>query len=52
MVLDSRITLAEKSLKDKTRESEELMARGLPYITALNDQTILLRDGDVMAHLL
>jgi type IV secretion system protein VirB4 len=49
MVLDSRITLAEKSLKDKTRESEELMARGLPYITALNDQTILLRDGDVMA---
>lgn len=49
MVLDSRITLAEKSIKETARENEELLARGLPYITALNDQTILLRDGDVMA---
>ncbi|MGB7337000.1 MAG: DUF87 domain-containing protein [Salaquimonas sp.] len=49
MVLDSRKSLAEKSLYDPGREHEELLVRGLPYITALNDQTILLRDGDVMA---
>jgi len=49
MVLDSRITLAEKSLVESTRAAEELLVRGLPYITAIDDQTILLRDGDVMA---
>lgn len=49
MVLDSRITLAEKSLREPAREAEELLVRGLPYITAVNDQAILLRDGDVMA---
>lgn len=49
MVLDSRETLAEKSVKDSGRETEELLARGLPYITAVDDQTILLRDGDLMA---
>ncbi|MCP4936173.1 MAG: type IV secretion system DNA-binding domain-containing protein [bacterium] len=49
MVLDSRVTLAEKSAKDPTRETEELLARGLPYITTIDDQTILLRDGDLMA---
>lgn len=49
MVLDSRATLAERSLREPSRESEELLARGLPYITAVDDQTILLRDGDVMA---
>lgn len=49
MVLDSRATLAEKSVQDGGRETEELLARGLPYISAVDDQTILLRDGDVMA---
>lgn len=49
MVLDSRSTLAEQSVREPGRESEELLARGLPYITAIDDQTILLRDGDVMA---
>ncbi len=49
MVLDSRATLAERSVKDPRREGEELLARNLPYITAIDDQTILLRDGDVMA---
>ena len=49
MVLDSRQTLAEKSLREPGREGEELLARGLPYVTAIDDKTILLRDGDVMA---
>jgi len=49
MVLDSRQTLSEKSVREEGREEEELLARGLPYITAIDDQTILLRDGDVMA---
>jgi type IV secretion system protein VirB4 len=49
MVLDSRATLAEQSVKEHGRQSEELLARELPYITATDDQTILLRDGDVMA---
>ncbi|MFK7844046.1 MAG: hypothetical protein AB8G77_02005 [Rhodothermales bacterium] len=49
MVLDSRISRSQKSLRDPSRENEELLARGLPYITAIDDQTILLRDGDVMA---
>ena len=49
MVLDSRSSLAERSVVETGRESEELLARGLPYISAIDDQTILLRDGDVMA---
>ncbi len=49
MVLDSRVSLSERSLKEQGREQEELMARSLPFISALDDQTILLRDGDVMA---
>lgn len=49
MVLDSRLSLSEKSVKEQVRESEELLVRGLPYITAIDDQTILLRDGDIMA---
>ncbi|MCG8606022.1 hypothetical protein MJD09_13660 [bacterium] len=49
MVLDSRTTLAEKSVREAGRDGEELLARGLPYITSIDDQTILLRDGDVMA---
>lgn len=49
MVLDNRPTLSEKLVEDTTREAEELLARGLPYITAIDDQTLLLRDGDVMA---
>ncbi len=49
MVLDSRTTLAEQSLHESARETEELLVRALPYITAVDDQTILLRDGDVMA---
>ena len=48
-MLDSRTSLAEKSLREPQRETEELLVRGLPYISAINDQTILLRDGDVMA---
>jgi len=49
MVLDSRVTLAETSLADPKRDAEELLARSLPYVTTIDDQTILLRDGDVMA---
>lgn len=49
MVLDSRRSLSEKSLAEQNRDAEELLVRGLPYITAIDDQTILLRDGDVMA---
>ncbi|MBL4582944.1 MAG: type IV secretion system DNA-binding domain-containing protein [Gammaproteobacteria bacterium] len=49
MELDSRTSFAERSLQEQGRENEELLARSLPYITALDDQSILLRDGDVMA---
>ena len=49
MALDSQTTLAEKSVREPGREGEELLIRSLPYVTALDDQTILLRDGDVMA---
>lgn len=49
MVLDSRSTYAEKSVREAGRADEELLVKGLPFITALDDQTILLRDGDVMA---
>lgn len=49
MVLDSRTTHAERSIKDPDRDGHELLARGLPYITSIDDQTLLLRDGDVMA---
>lgn len=49
MALDGRIFLAEESLKQKGQDQEELLARGLPFISAIDDQTILLRDGDVMA---
>lgn len=48
-MLDSRQSLAEKSLRDPSRDGEELLARSLPYVSAIDDQTILLRDGDVMA---
>lgn len=49
MALDSRTTLAERSVAEPNRDAEELLARNLPYVTAVDDQTILLRDGDVMA---
>ena len=49
MVLDSRATLSQRSVEDRSRDTEELLAKNLPYITTLDDQTILLRDGDVMA---
>ena len=49
MVLDKNKSLSELSLKDRSREDEQLLVRGLPYVTAINDRTILLRDGDVMA---
>ncbi len=49
MVLDSRISLSQKSVSEPNREAEELLARSLPYITAIDDRTLLLRDGDVMS---
>lgn len=49
MALDSRTTLAERSVAEPKRDAEELLAKNLPYVTAIDDQTILLRDGDVMA---
>lgn len=49
MVLDSRTTFAERNIREPGREHEELLTRSLPYITFVDDQTILLRDGDVMA---
>ncbi len=48
-MLDNRQTLAEKSLRDPARDREELLVRNLPYVSAIDDQTIMLRDGDVMA---
>ena len=42
-------TEAIKSLRDKSREHEEVLAHSLPYITAVNDGVIMMRDGDLIA---
>ena len=42
------MTLAEKGLVEPGREKEESLAAQLPFITAIDDKTIMLRDGDLM----
>jgi type IV secretion system protein VirB4 len=48
-VLEAALTLATKSVRDKKADHGILLARNLPYVSVVDDRTLMLRDGDIMA---
>jgi type IV secretion system protein VirB4 len=38
-----------RNVRDKHLDSGQLLVSGLPYLSVINDTTLLLRDGDLMA---
>lgn len=48
-MLEALKNLATKRLSGKKVDLGVLLARNLPYITTVDDKTLMLRDGDVMA---
>jgi type IV secretion system protein VirB4 len=48
-VLEAPKTWATRSVKDKRIDGSELLVGGLPYLTVVDDATLMLRDGDLMA---
>jgi len=48
-VLESVKSLARRRLEPKERADDALLIRHLPYVTALTDDVLMLRDGEIMA---
>jgi len=48
-VLEAPLTKATRSVRDQRSDRSELLASGLPYISVIDDGTLMLRDGDLMA---
>ncbi len=49
-MLEAALTFATKRLRSHNKaDIGVLLARNLPYISTIDDQTIMLRDGDIMA---
>ncbi|MCJ9670394.1 MULTISPECIES: DUF87 domain-containing protein [unclassified Neorhizobium] len=48
-MLEAPITHATRSVRDKHLDSGQLLVSGLPYLSVIDDTTLLLRDGDLMA---
>ncbi|WP_245449244.1 DUF87 domain-containing protein [Ensifer sp. NM-2] len=48
-MLEAPATRATRSSKEKRRDNSELLVGGLPYLGIVDDKTLLLRDGDLMA---
>ncbi|MBY3370243.1 type IV secretion protein, partial [Rhizobium laguerreae] len=47
-VLERLATRAARSLALKRSEKGEMLVSGLPYLSAVDDVTLMLRDGDLM----
>ncbi|MBY3370231.1 type IV secretion protein, partial [Rhizobium laguerreae] len=47
-VLERLATRAARSLAIKRSEKGEMLVSGLPYLSAVDDVTLMLRDGDLM----
>ncbi|APO77141.1 type IV secretion system VirB4/TrbE/CagE protein (plasmid) [Rhizobium etli 8C-3] len=48
-MLEAPATRATKSVRGKRRDNSALLVGGLPYLSIIDDKTLLLRDGDLMA---
>jgi type IV secretion system protein VirB4 len=47
-VLEAPLNKAKRSVEDRSVDKGQLLVGGLPYLTAVDDVTIMLRDGDLM----
>lgn len=47
-MLEAPLNRAKRSLADKRLDTGEMLVGGLPYLSVVNDTTLLLRDGDLM----
>jgi type IV secretion system protein VirB4 len=48
-VLEAPLTKATRSVEDRHVDKGELLVGGLPYLSIIDDVTLMLRDGDLMA---
>lgn len=48
-VLEAPPTRATRSLREKHVDTGHMLVSGLPYLSVVDDRTIMLRDGDLMA---
>jgi len=48
-VLETVRTLARRRLEPRERHDDALLIRHLPYVTAVTDDVLMLRDGEIMA---
>ena len=48
-VLESMRTLARRRLEPRERPDDAVLVRHLPYVAAVTDDVLMLRDGEIMA---
>ncbi|SCY90308.1 type IV secretion system DNA-binding domain-containing protein [Rhizobium sp. NFACC06-2] len=48
-MLEAPATRSTRSVRDKWGDNSPLLVGGLPYLSVVDDKTLLLRDGDLMA---
>ncbi len=48
-MLESMRTLARRRLEPRERPDDAVLVRHLPYVTAVTDDVLMLRDGEIMA---
>ena len=48
-MLDSKLTLARRELEDRRALQDPPLIRHIPYVSAVSDDVLMLRDGDLMA---
>jgi type IV secretion system protein VirB4 len=48
-VLEASPTFATRAVSDRTLQKGPLLVSGLPYLSIVDDGTLMLRDGDLMA---
>lgn len=48
-MLEAPLTKATRSVRDHRADRSELLVSGLPYLSVVDDGTLMLRDGDLMA---
>lgn len=48
-MLEASFTRATRSVRERARDRSQLLVSGLPYLSVVDDGTLMLRDGDLMA---